>query len=76
MLIQMAAFKFVMCVDSDSSVFMVSDSAMEKQYKFSLKSSLQKAAKSPLLSGYKIHVTRSVRPEPQQMKGDETLRAS
>ena len=63
---------FMINVDSDSSKFMVNDSAVEKQYKFSLKSSLQKASKSPLLDGYRVHVTKSVRPEPQQMKGNDS----
>ena len=58
--------------DSDGSVFMVHDSAVEKQHKFCLKSSLQKAARSPLLDGYRVHVTKSVRPEPQQMKGNDS----
>ncbi|XP_067677815.1 mediator of DNA damage checkpoint protein 1-like isoform X2 [Haliotis asinina] len=52
----------------DCSKFLVSDTAKEKQYKFSLKKSLAKAAEENLLQGYKIHVTKSVRPEPPQMK--------
>lgn len=47
----------------------MSDSAVEKQYKFSLESSLHKASQALMLEGYNIHVTKSVRPEPQQMKG-------
>ena len=45
------------------------DSATEKQYKFTLHRSLEKAQEGCLLQGYKIHVTKSVKPEPSQMKG-------
>ncbi|XP_048256462.1 mediator of DNA damage checkpoint protein 1-like isoform X2 [Haliotis rufescens] len=52
----------------DCSKFLVSDTAAEKQYKFSLKKSLARAAEENLLGAYKIHVSKSVRPEPPQMK--------
>ncbi|KAK7488455.1 hypothetical protein BaRGS_00020240 [Batillaria attramentaria] len=52
----------------DASVFVVQDPQMEKKYKFSLVTSVQKASQTPLLQGYKVHVTKSVRPEPLQMK--------
>lgn len=41
----------------------------EKKYKFSLQLSLDKASERPLFTGYKIHVTKSVKPEPRHMKG-------
>ena len=47
---------------------MVTDRNFEKQYKFTLNSSLQKASSQRMLEGYKIHVTKSVKPEPLQMK--------
>ncbi|KAL3868842.1 hypothetical protein ACJMK2_041599 [Sinanodonta woodiana] len=52
----------------DPVPFLLQDSATEKQYKFSLKLSLNKAAANLMLAGYKVHVTKSVKPEPQQMK--------
>ncbi|CAG5118782.1 unnamed protein product [Candidula unifasciata] len=41
---------------------------MEKQYKFSLATSISKAQAGQLLAGYKVHVTRSVKPDPSQMQ--------
>ncbi|BFZ16444.1 hypothetical protein BsWGS_19482 [Bradybaena similaris] len=52
----------------DGHQFLVSDPAMEKQYKFSLATSIGKAQAGPLLSGYKVHVTTSVKPNPAQMQ--------
>ncbi|KAK3089513.1 hypothetical protein FSP39_004207 [Pinctada imbricata] len=52
----------------DATPFLVKDPATEKQYRFSLQTSIDKARESSLLQGYKIHVTKSVRPEPAQMK--------
>uniref|UniRef100_A0A2C9KWD8 BRCT domain-containing protein n=1 Tax=Biomphalaria glabrata TaxID=6526 RepID=A0A2C9KWD8_BIOGL len=52
----------------DCHKFLVSDSAMEKQYKFTLSSSITKAASVALLKDYKIHVTKSVKPNPEQMQ--------
>ncbi|XP_030641459.1 mediator of DNA damage checkpoint protein 1 [Chanos chanos] len=48
--------------------FLVKDSEQEKKFKFSLQEALQTARTQPLLRGYEIHVTRSVKPEPSQMK--------
>ncbi|CAG2210379.1 MDC1 [Mytilus edulis] len=52
----------------DCHKFPVKDTATEKQYKFSLSRSLEKAKESCLLQGYKVHVTKSVKPEPSQME--------
>ncbi|CAE1237199.1 MDC1 [Acanthosepion pharaonis] len=53
---------------TDHTTHLVSDSNTEKQYKFSLKNSLQHARTGPLLENYKIHVTKSVKPNVDQMK--------
>lgn len=53
----------------DGSKFQVKDTTTEKQYKFSLQRSLEKAKEACLFQGYKIHVTKNVKPEPAQMKG-------
>lgn len=52
----------------DHTTHLVSDPNTEKQYKFSLKNSLQHARAGPLLENYKIHVTKSVKPNVDQMK--------
>ncbi|GFN81430.1 mediator of DNA damage checkpoint protein 1 [Plakobranchus ocellatus] len=52
----------------DGHKFLVKDPAMEKQYKFSLQSSIERAGADPLLQGYSLYVTPSVRPDPTQMK--------
>ncbi|KAH9510322.1 hypothetical protein Btru_042773 [Bulinus truncatus] len=52
----------------DGHKYLVSDPSMEKQYKFTLHSSIAKAASVPLLKDYKIHVTKSVRPDAEQMQ--------
>ncbi|KAK3599859.1 hypothetical protein CHS0354_022431 [Potamilus streckersoni] len=52
----------------DPAPFLLQDSATEKQYKFSLQLSLNKAGTNLMLAGYKVHVTKNVKPEPQQMK--------
>ena len=54
---------------SDGHRFIVHDLAMERQYRFNLQGSLQKALHCPMLQGYAIHVTKSVLPGPQQMAG-------
>ena len=54
----------------DGSAYLVSDAANEKKFKFTLSTSLQKAAKNQLLAGFKVHVTKSVKPEPNQMRGE------
>lgn len=51
--------------------FLIRDGANEKKFQFNLASSLKLAAKKPMLEGYKIHVTSSVKPEPNQMKGNQ-----
>jgi len=52
----------------DASPFLVKDQENEKKYKFKLVTAIDKAAERRLLSGYKIHVTKSVKPDPEQMK--------
>ncbi|GFS15803.1 mediator of DNA damage checkpoint protein 1 [Elysia marginata] len=52
----------------DGNKFLVNDPAMEKQYRFSLQSSIERASAAPLLQGYSVHVTPSVKPDPTQMK--------
>ncbi|XP_061144949.1 mediator of DNA damage checkpoint protein 1 isoform X2 [Syngnathus typhle] len=47
--------------------FIVSDPDQEKKFNFRLRESLRLAGSQPLLQGYKIHVTKSVQPEPAQM---------
>jgi len=54
---------------TDAEDFLVRDVANEKKFQFSLNSSLKVAATQSLLSGYKVHVTSKVKPEPSQMKG-------
>ncbi|ESP05694.1 hypothetical protein LOTGIDRAFT_103252 [Lottia gigantea] len=51
----------------DSSKYILCDKASEKQYKFSLRHSIEIATQSSMLEGYKIHVTKSVKPPPQTM---------
>ncbi|RVE62804.1 hypothetical protein OJAV_G00161550 [Oryzias javanicus] len=48
--------------------FLVKDPEQEAKFSFSLEESLKAAARQPLLEGYKIHVTKSVKPEPPHMK--------
>ncbi|KAM4643575.1 mediator of DNA damage checkpoint protein 1 [Amazona ochrocephala] len=48
--------------------FLVQDRQQEHHFGFSLAQALQRARRHPLLQGYEIHVTPSVRPEPQHMK--------
>jgi len=57
----------------DASNFLIEDKASEKQYKFSLPSSLKAASEHRMLDGYKIHVTKSVVPDVKQMKGMTNL---
>lgn len=52
----------------DTSPFFVKDQDAEKQYKFTLQRSHEVALTKGLLEGYKIHVTKKVKPEPSQMK--------
>ncbi|XP_061475225.1 mediator of DNA damage checkpoint protein 1 isoform X2 [Rhineura floridana] len=49
--------------------FLVSDSEQEKNFRFSLSASLQRARQEgPLLQGYEIHITPNVKPEPEHMR--------
>ncbi|XP_030331217.1 mediator of DNA damage checkpoint protein 1 [Strigops habroptila] len=48
--------------------FLVQDQQQEHHFGFSLAQALQRARRHPLLQGYEIHVTPSVRPEPEHMK--------
>ncbi|XP_047667701.1 mediator of DNA damage checkpoint protein 1 [Tachysurus fulvidraco] len=48
--------------------FLVKDAEQEKKFNFSLQDALGVASSQPLLQGYEIHVTPSVKPEPAQMK--------
>ncbi|MEQ2310769.1 hypothetical protein AMECASPLE_012626, partial [Ameca splendens] len=48
--------------------FVVKDPEQEKKFSFSLQESLRTASSQPLLQGYEIHVTKSVKPEPVHMK--------
>ncbi|XP_048582894.1 mediator of DNA damage checkpoint protein 1 isoform X2 [Nematostella vectensis] len=52
----------------DPSPFFVHDRAAEKQYNFKLHESHQRALEGGLLQGYRVHVTKGVKPEPSQMK--------
>ncbi|XP_048881973.1 mediator of DNA damage checkpoint protein 1 [Brienomyrus brachyistius] len=48
--------------------FLVKDVEQERKFNFCLEEALQTARTQPLLQGYEIHVTRSVKPDPAQMK--------
>ncbi|XP_076592542.1 uncharacterized protein LOC143324167 isoform X2 [Chaetodon auriga] len=48
--------------------FAVKDPEQEKKFNFCLQESLRIASSQLLLKGYEIHVTKSVKPEPVQMK--------
>ncbi|XP_008293823.1 mediator of DNA damage checkpoint protein 1 isoform X2 [Stegastes partitus] len=50
------------------NAFVVKDPEQEKKFSFCLQESLRIASSQPLLQGYDIHVTKSVKPEPAQMK--------
>ncbi|XP_028280178.1 mediator of DNA damage checkpoint protein 1 isoform X2 [Parambassis ranga] len=50
------------------NAFLVKDPEQEGKFKFCLQESLRIASSQLLLQGYKIHVTKSVKPEPVQMK--------
>ncbi|XP_028984737.1 mediator of DNA damage checkpoint protein 1 [Betta splendens] len=50
------------------NAFAVKDPEQEKKFSFSLQESLRTASSQLLLQGYEIHVTKSVKPEPPQMK--------
>lgn len=55
------------CFLSPSS-FLVKDREQELNFNFRLSESLQKAQRQRLFEGYEIHVTPSVKPEPEYMK--------
>ncbi|XP_068179300.1 mediator of DNA damage checkpoint protein 1 isoform X2 [Antennarius striatus] len=48
--------------------FIVKDPEQERKFNFCLQESLRTASSQPLLQGYQIHVTKSVKPEPPHMK--------
>uniref|UniRef100_A0A3Q1G0Y0 Mediator of DNA damage checkpoint protein 1 n=1 Tax=Acanthochromis polyacanthus TaxID=80966 RepID=A0A3Q1G0Y0_9TELE len=50
------------------NAFVVKDPEQEKKFSFCLQDSLRTASSQPLLQGYDIHVTKSVKPEPVHMK--------
>ncbi|KAM3873257.1 mediator of DNA damage checkpoint protein 1 [Diretmus argenteus] len=50
------------------NAFIVKDTEQEKKFNFCLQESLRIASIQPLLQGYEIHVTKSVKPEPVHMK--------
>ncbi|KAK5861817.1 hypothetical protein PBY51_017263 [Eleginops maclovinus] len=50
------------------NAFVVKDPEQEKNFSFCLQHSLTIASSQPLLQGYGIHVTKSVKPEPVHMK--------
>lgn len=50
------------------TAYIVKDREQEQKFNFSLQESLRIANGQPLLQGYEIHVTKSVKPEPIQMK--------
>ncbi|XP_060070389.1 mediator of DNA damage checkpoint protein 1-like [Ylistrum balloti] len=52
----------------DVTPYLVKDTAAEKQYKFSLQRSIERASQASVLLDYRIHVTKSTRPDPSQMK--------
>lgn len=52
----------------DTSPFLVKDKDAEKQYNFDLQRSHEVALTKGLIEGYKVHVTKKVKPEPSQMK--------
>ncbi|KAM6396229.1 mediator of DNA damage checkpoint protein 1 [Rhynochetos jubatus] len=48
--------------------FLVRDGQRERHFGFSLAQALRRARRHPLLQGYEVHVTPSVRPEPEHMR--------
>ncbi|CAL8289765.1 unnamed protein product [Merluccius merluccius] len=50
------------------SAFIVKDAEQEKKFNFCLQESIRIASNQPLLQGYEIHITKSVKPEPTHMK--------
>ncbi|KAM8846850.1 mediator of DNA damage checkpoint protein 1 isoform 1-T2 [Synchiropus picturatus] len=52
----------------EPGAFIVKDPEQEKKFNFSLEESLRVASNQPLLQGFQIHITKSVKPEPVHMK--------
>ncbi|XP_053736397.1 mediator of DNA damage checkpoint protein 1 [Synchiropus splendidus] len=52
----------------EPGAFIVKDPEQEKKFNFSLAESLRVASNQPLLQGFEIHITKSVKPEPVHMK--------
>ncbi|KAK7887025.1 hypothetical protein WMY93_026646 [Mugilogobius chulae] len=50
------------------TAYLVKDREQENKFDFNLQESLRVASSQPLLQGYEIHVTKSVKPEPVHMK--------
>ena len=48
--------------------YTINDNTSEKQYKFSLTDSINKARISPLLKGWNIYLTDNIKPCPNDMK--------
>lgn len=61
----------IIFVDVDD--FIIADKDAERKYKFQLKEVLAKAKTKRLLDGYNVLVTPSVKPGPQEMKGNVLL---
>ena len=55
---------------SDAVPFILHDTDFEEKFEFRLTESLDKAAAQGMLTDYKIHATKGVRPLPADMKGD------
>ena len=54
---------------TDAWPFLVQDAEAEKSFGFSLRESLDRVnSDGGMLSGYKVHVTKSVKPAPNVMK--------
>ena len=54
----------------DPYAHIIEDIEIEKKYGFNMKKSIDLAAKSPLLSNYKIYATKSCQPAPKEIKGN------
>ena len=47
--------------------FLLRDRVAERQHNFTLSKSITKARASPLLSGWKVHLTKGIKPSPTEM---------
>ncbi len=54
---------------ADPWLHIIEDSESEKKWQFSLRRTLRESAKELVLSGFYVHVTKSVVPPPGEMKG-------